>query len=289
MKSSKDVARKPGQTNNQAPTQGANKTSQPGTTAKTGGATSTTARTGSATPKTGTKPGTPAGRPATTSVRSSAQRRPVQKKGGFRMRPVDAIITGVAVVVIALIVGALWLSANPPGQAGSAETTHLLASGTQAPDFSLPGTDGKTYTLSQFKGKPVVLEFMAPWCPHCQEDSVVFNKAYNDYKDKGIVMLGINASPYGKDYSRDVTPPITMDDQKWFAQNFGVPYPLLYDAPTGTADSPDLAQRQAYGIDYFPTVYFIDKEGKVANTMLADQDNPITYERTANEIEKILK
>lgn len=281
MKSSKDVARKPGQPNNPARTSTPNRTPQSNQSARAGSTTST--------------PGRPATRPAAqarpgtqSQTRPGAQRRPVQKKGGFRLRPVDAIFTGVVVLVIGLIVFAIWQSAPPP-PAGGADTSHLLANGSEAPDFNLPGTDGKTYTLSQFKGKPVALEFMAPWCPHCQEDSTVFNKIYNDYKGKGLVMLGINASPYGKDAGPNTKPTITMDDQKWFVQTFTVPYPLLFDAPFDSAGSLDMKQRQTWGIDYFPTVYFIDKTGKISDHMLADVDNPITYDRMAKEVDNIIK
>ena len=47
----------------------------------------------------------------------------------------------------------------------------MVSIGDPAPDFTLPGIDGKTYKLNEQKGKVVVLEFIATWCPHCQNDA----------------------------------------------------------------------------------------------------------------------
>jgi peroxiredoxin len=208
------------------------------------------------------------------------------------MRPVDMIITGVAVLVIGLIVWAVWSSA-PAGTAATdpnAVDASLLKNGTVAPDFTLPGNDGKTYTLSQFKGKPVFVEFMAPWCPHCQADAPIFNQVYDSYKDK-VAMLGVNASPYGHNYENNDNSPITMADLTWFRDNFKVQYPLLFDQPYNdqAAGRLDTAQRVAFGIEYFPTVYIIDKDGKIFDHVMADTNSAITFERVAAILDNALK
>lgn len=66
----------------------------------------------------------------------------------------------------------------------------LLKSGTPAPDFSLPALDGKTYTLADFKGKTVVVDFWATWCPDCRKEMdylVSLHKAYPE-----VLFLGIS-------------------------------------------------------------------------------------------------
>ncbi len=79
-----------------------------------------------------------------------------------------------------------------------------MAIGETAPDFTLPSADGKAYSLSQFKGKVVLLELFAPWCPHCQGDAPLFNEVYEKYKDKGVQVLAVSASPYGRNYEEEL-------------------------------------------------------------------------------------
>jgi peroxiredoxin len=124
--------------------------------------------------------------------------------------------------------------------------------GQPAPDFSLPGIDGKTYTMSGLKGKVVLLEFIATWCPHCQDEAPTMNQLYETYNSKGVEVLAINATPRGHDNSS----PATTDDLIWFRDQFKVPFPMLFDkALKSTAD---------YGILGYPSLYIIDKDGKVA-------------------------
>jgi peroxiredoxin len=181
---------------------------------------------------------------------------------------------------------------NPKVQAAQtalASHTNItpVPSGQLAPDFNLPGNDGKTYTLSQFRGKtPVFLEFMAPWCPHCQNDAKMFNEVYDLYQGKNLQMLGVSAHPYGRDWESNqgnplTSTPISMDDLNWFRDQFGVKYPLLLDPMVKSSDD--------YGIAYFPTLYILDKDGKVATMITSERDNPITVDRIKAELDKVVQ
>jgi peroxiredoxin len=140
----------------------------------------------------------------------------------------------------------------------------ITASGTPvalnspAPDFSLQGVDGQTYSLSSFKGKPVVLEFMATWCPHCQNDAPMMNQLDATYKPKGVQVLGINATPYSHNHedSQHASDPVTMDDLKWFHDNFKVTFPLLFDKSLKSAND--------YQVVSYPTIYIVDQNGNIA-------------------------
>ena len=130
--------------------------------------------------------------------------------------------------------------------------TQPVPEGQAAPDFSLPGIDGKTYTLSGLKGKVVLLEFIATWCPHCQNEAPAMNDLYNAYNSKGVEFIDINATPRGHDNKS----PATTTDLVWFRDQFNVPFPMLFDKTLkSTAD---------YGILGYPSIYIIDKAGKVA-------------------------
>ena len=66
----------------------------------------------------------------------------------------------------------------------------MLKKGTPAPAFTLNSPDGNSLSLSDFKGKYVVLDFWASWCPDCRKDAPEVVKAYQQFKDKGIEFLG---------------------------------------------------------------------------------------------------
>jgi peroxiredoxin len=203
-------------------------------------------------------------------------RQPVYRpaKSGFQLQPIHFAVIAVNVLILG---GLIWftLAGNntTAGTAGTSTDTSTsanaqaapgdtpLPNGIAAPDFSYPGTDGATYSLSQFKGKVVLLEFMAPWCPHCQEDTQFVNQVYTAYQGKNVQLLAINATTFGRNYENGDQSPITIADQQWFHDNFGLKYPLLFDkdAATGTL----------YNITRFPTLYVIDTAGKIAANQVA--------------------
>jgi cytochrome c-type biogenesis protein len=170
------------------------------------------------------------------------------------------VLLVVGVIVVGFIVWSIMSGSNQqtPAPTGSpsggptADSTPLPI-GVAAPNFTLPGADGKSYSLSDYKGKVVLLEFFAPWCPHCQDDAPIFNGLAEKYKDNpNVQVLAISASPRG----RDNESPITMDDITWFRDTYRVQFPMLLDKEMGTSGT--------YSIMFYPTVYIVDKEGKIA-------------------------
>ncbi len=112
-----------------------------------------------------------------------------------------------------------------------------------AKNFLLPSLDGnRKVELRDFKGKPIVINFWASWCGPCREEMPLLEKTWNNYKDKGVVFLGINVLDEEK-------------NAKEFLRSFGISYPNLRDSSGDVADS--------YSVVALPVTLFIDKEGKI--------------------------
>lgn len=225
-------------------------------------------------------------------VRQSASARAAaarpRPKSGFTLRPLDIalLVAGVALVG-AIIWGALGTNNNLPAASVPTDGTNppviqsanTVPIGRPVPPFTLPDTDNKNVSLSDYAGKVVVLEFMAPWCPHCQSDAPMLNEVAEKYKDKGVQFLGVSATDKGRDKSKD----ITMEDMVWFKNEFKVSFPMLFDK--------DVKAAAEYGVMYYPTIYVLDKAGNVsaiptgAYTMKDGQPESIrTTAMTADEL-----
>jgi thiol-disulfide isomerase/thioredoxin len=123
-----------------------------------------------------------------------------------------------------------------------------------APDFKMPLLDlkkggdsvrGKTVSISDFKGKPLVFNFWAPWCPPCRAEAPELVKVYENYKTKGVQFLAVairdsdeNIVQFVKD--NNFTLPVGIDTDAEFAGK--------------------------YGVSGIPTTFFIDGSGKIIRT-----------------------
>jgi thiol-disulfide isomerase/thioredoxin len=116
--------------------------------------------------------------------------------------------------------------------------------GSAAPEWSLPGLDGKKVKLSDFKGKVVILDFWATWCPPCREEIPSFIQIQKDYADKGVVVVGIALDEEGE------------SAVKPFAKKQGINYPIVMDKTSKTGD--------LYGgVEGIPTTFIIGADGKI--------------------------
>lgn len=121
-----------------------------------------------------------------------------------------------------------------------------------APEFSLTDQYGSQWTLSELKGKTVILNFWATWCPPCRMEMPDFQNVYDELIDEGnedVFILGIAAPNYFRE--KDL-PEIVK-----FLDTNGYSYPCLMDF--------DGIVTEKYYISAFPTTFLIDKNGKVQN------------------------
>ncbi len=110
-------------------------------------------------------------------------------------------------------------------------------------DFTVYDETGKEYKLSDFKGKPIVLNFWASWCPPCISEMPHFNETYLKYKDK-IHFLMINST----DGSRE-----TLETAQAYLKDKNYSFTVLYDTKQYAS--------YTYQVSSLPTTYFIDKDG----------------------------
>jgi len=114
--------------------------------------------------------------------------------------------------------------------------------GDAAPDFTLKTFDGKTVSLSDYRGKPVVLNFWASYCHPCREEFPLFREQLAAHRGEFVVL--------GVDY-RDID-----SDARKFAEQQHATWPILPDSSNVVA--------QAYGITAVPQTFFIKPDGTIA-------------------------
>jgi len=155
----------------------------------------------------------------------------------------------------------VWAFAAQHGGAGAKEQEQngkQAEIGAPAPDFSLTATDGKTYKLSDFKGKIVVLEWTNHECPFVNRchHAKTMEKTFAEFKGKPVAWLAIDSSNFANDKKSEI--------MSW-AEKVGVSYPILLDA--------DGEVGHAYGAKTTPHMFVIDAKGNLAYSGAID-DNP---------------
>ena len=111
-----------------------------------------------------------------------------------------------------------------------------------APDFTLQTFDGQTLTLSQFRGRVVVVNFWASWCIPCREEANALETTWRRYRDRGVVFIGVNWVDTNKEALA-------------FLDKYGITYYNGVDLGMKIA--------QAYRIQGIPETFFVDKSGNL--------------------------
>jgi cytochrome c biogenesis protein CcmG, thiol:disulfide interchange protein DsbE len=112
-----------------------------------------------------------------------------------------------------------------------------------APDFDLERLDQEgRLSLDSLRGRPAVINFWASWCNPCKEEVPLLEQVWQEHRDEGLVVLGVDSQDFRGDARR-------------FARRNGMTYPIVHDGPG------DVMRR--YDLTGLPETYFLDRRGRL--------------------------
>lgn len=140
-----------------------------------------------------------------------------------------------------------------------------LENGNLAPDFELKDLEGNTVKLSDYRGKTVLLNFWASWCPPCRAEMPYMEKLYKKYKKDNFEVVAVNMTNTEK----------SREDAEKFVEELGLTFTIPLD------------EQGVVGADYevlaYPTSYFIDSDGVIRYKVLG----ALSEESMEKEIRKL--
>lgn len=152
-------------------------------------------------------------------------------------------------ITILISAGIFILVSKAPGETLSQEVISAPQSGFFAPDFTLQTAEGATITLSELRGKPLLINFWASWCPPCRAEMPALQEIYEANKENDFVVLGINTT-----YQDDPVQAIA------FTEELGLTFPILFDQ--------DGVVSRLYQSRALPTSYFVDSSGVIQEVVV---------------------
>lgn len=148
--------------------------------------------------------------------------------------------------ILIVILASLTLGLLITGCYGSSEPSTAVV-GQPAPDFQLQNPDGQSISLSDFKGKTMLINFWNTGCPPCRDEMPYLQQLYDEMQGEGLVVLTVHVGQG----------PVTATQ---FMQDNNLSLPVLLDT--------DEVVGRKYGIMFFPTTFFIDKDGIIQGKVI---------------------
>lgn len=143
-----------------------------------------------------------------------------------------------------------------------AMATHFLGDelfpvtvGSQAPPFSASTLDKvpRTKTFADYKGKVVLLNVWATWCPPCREEMPSIERLYTEFKGQGLAVVAVSVDDPGKE-----------DEIREFVREFGLTFEILHDPAAGI--------KKTYQIAGYPETFIIARDGSIRKKVIASSD-----------------
>ncbi len=165
-----------------------------------------------------------------------------------------------ALVIVGFLGLLLWGMLNRQPITGLSGITMVNRA---APDFILTTFKGTTISLQDLRGKPVVINFWASWCPPCRIEAPLIERTWRAYKDRGLIFLGVNIQDRKQDALN-------------YIREFAVTYPNGPD-PTGEISID-------YGVSGLPVTFFVSRDGEVVRRWVGAIEKSVLI----NSIEEIM-
>jgi cytochrome c biogenesis protein CcmG/thiol:disulfide interchange protein DsbE len=134
----------------------------------------------------------------------------------------------------------------------------------QAPDFTITTFKGTKIALKGLRGKPVVINFWASWCPPCRIEAPLLERTWRAYKDRGVVFLGVDIQD-------------KLEDALAYIREFDITYPNGPD-PNGEITI-------NYGVSGIPVTFFVSKTGEIIRRWVGAIEKSVLI----SSIEEIMK
>ena len=168
-----------------------------------------------------------------------------------------------------LSLGVLWILASrvPVAATTGGSPPPSPREGFSAPDFALDTLDGEQISLSELRGKVVLVNFWASWCPPCRAEMPAIESVYRSYKGLGLEVLAVNTTNQD-----DVAAAASFD------QELGLRFPIPLDH-TGSVSA-------SYNLRGLPSSYFIDQQGIISSVVVG---GPMSEALVQSRIEELLR
>ena len=165
----------------------------------------------------------------------------------------------VIVLLLALVLGGYAIF-----QTFTSDDDGLVKVGEQAPQFRLANLQGDPVALQDYIGKPVVINFWGSFCEPCIREMPSFESQYQQWKDQGVELLGINLS-------EDTIAVST------YVKKQGVNYTILRDV--------DRKTEKRYGLRSYPTTFFVNRDGTLSSVFVGEMKESQIQEHIAQIVQ----
>jgi len=171
-----------------------------------------------------------------------------------------------AITAVVISLGIAWTAASRILDAEmSSEKIASPQVGFLAPDFHLDTIDAGTVTLSALRGRIVVVNLWASWCPPCRAEMPTFQAVYEDFGEQGLVVLAVNMT-----YQDSAAEALS------FAAKLGLTFPIALDRNGEIAES--------YRMRALPTTFFIDERGIIRRVLVGGPLNEATIRSIVKDL-----